>query len=86
MDLPNVHGGKITWKSLLQKFFWGVRAVAIPEKLRKLALLHVPPQEIYLSKDILFANYSLFCHGFLMQLIICAEGPIQDLPERFQLC
>lgn len=21
-----------------------------------------------------------------MQLIICAEGPIQDLPERFQLC
>lgn len=28
----------------------------------------------------------LFCHGFLMQLVICAEGPVQDLPERFQFC
>lgn len=56
MGLPNVHGGKTTWKSLLQKFLWGVRAVAIPEKLRKLALLHVPPQEIFLSEDILFTS------------------------------
>lgn len=56
MDLPNVHGGKTTGKSLLQKFLQGIHSVAIAEKLRKLSLLHVPPQEIFLSEDILFTN------------------------------